>query len=415
MKAYRLDFGRIDAPDKSPNGYLKANAYVTRIGVFEYRLPNGITRKELRPPDEVFDWNSLNTLAEVPVTNDHPPVMLDSRNTKKYAVGMTSDKVEKENIYVKCKMTVTDQETIDALENYEKQETSCGYTCALEETPGEWEGEQYDAIQRDIVYNHVAIVQRGRAGSAVRVHMDGADIEAGIQIKNDKADEAKRNALPQGDGTPLDKSSKPSAPEDKKDENKQEDNMVKVTLMGKEYDASEELAKAVEANEKAHSDATSKLDEAVKSADALKGRVDALEADVKAKSDELEKAKAEKLDRAAIMKIARDRLAIETFAKSVLGEDAEKMDFDKLSDVELHKAVVLKADPTAKLDGKSDDYIASRYDYLVEKGVQKPDPVADALKANARGDGSSKEFDDVAARKAAMDRAQNAWKVGLEK
>lgn len=399
MKAYRLDFGRIDSPNKSPNGYLKADAYVTRIGVFEYRLPDGTVHKELRPPDEVFDASSLNTLSEVPVTNEHPPVMLDSKNTKKYAVGMVGEKVDKEAIFVKCRMTVTDQETIDQLENAEKQETSCGYTCTLEENPGEWQGDAYDAIQRNIVYNHVAIVERGRAGSAVRVHMDGADLEAGTQVKNDDLVEHAKTF---------------KAGQHAESNDKQEDNMVKVTLAGKEFDASEELAKAIAESEKAHADAVAKMGDSAKEADALKGKADALTDELKLKSAELEKSKAEKLDVAAMKKVVGARLELEKFAKDALKDDAAKMDFDKLSDIEVKKAVVAKAYPSVKLDDKQDAYIECRYDILVEGGIPKADPVAEALRRKAAEAGSTEVFDAVAAREKAMERAQNAYKVGLE-
>ncbi|MCX7015414.1 MAG: alpha/beta hydrolase fold domain-containing protein, partial [Candidatus Sumerlaeota bacterium] len=52
-----------------------------------------------------------------------------------------------------------------------KTALSCGYTCDLEHTPGNWMGIKYDAIQRNIRYNHMAVVKAGRAGDAAKLHM----------------------------------------------------------------------------------------------------------------------------------------------------------------------------------------------------------------------------------------------------
>jgi hypothetical protein len=567
VKAYRLDFGRFDAPEKTSQGYLKANAYVTRIGVFKYLLPNGSVRKELRPPDEVFDHNSLNSLSEVPVTNDHPPQMLDTRNTKKYAVGWTSRNVEKEASFVRTGVTITDQDTIDEIASGKKQETSCGYTCALDENPGEWEGEEYDAVQRDIVYNHVAVVEQGRAGPSVRVHMDSfnhnheyfpavmvrqdsedarydgleetenevrarikspslfdpeslrtKELPGGISIiignlKNPPAgkegsmvvqayrfkkgegwtmekakswlsehdltvtdvqwtaafinnlpdaafahiegggdkDEAGntvprslrhfphhngsvksgtdnetvdlphlRNALARVEQSPFGKNALPhlvahakalKIGEYAESTDTQEDNMVKVTLAGKEFDASEELAKAIAESEKAHADTAAKLSEIEKSAEGLKAKADAYEADLKKTSDELNAMKAEK----QAEKEKKDRADLLEVAKKFIPEDvAKKLDDEKADLMAIRKAAIASASPDFKFDGKSDEYLTVRFDIMVEQAGDKGDGVSDALKKHAKGDGNSSEFDEVAARKKAMERSQNAWKVGLE-
>ena len=42
---------------------------------------------------------------------------------------------------------------------------SLGYNLDLIEEPGEWNGEKYDAIQTNIRINHLAIVDKARAGS----------------------------------------------------------------------------------------------------------------------------------------------------------------------------------------------------------------------------------------------------------
>lgn len=62
-----------------------------------------------------------------------------------------------------------------------KKELSLGYLCDYELTKGVWNGQRYDAIQKNIRGNHVALVNHGRMGSDVRVYdkaitMDALDI-----------------------------------------------------------------------------------------------------------------------------------------------------------------------------------------------------------------------------------------------
>ena len=45
------------------------------------------------------------------------------------------------------------------------------------EEPGEYEGEHYDAIQTNIVINHLAIVASARAGEQARLNIDGKDTQ----------------------------------------------------------------------------------------------------------------------------------------------------------------------------------------------------------------------------------------------
>jgi hypothetical protein len=50
-----------------------------------------------------------------------------------------------------------------------KKELSMGYFCDYELKDGEFEGQPYQAIQRNIRANHIALVQEGRMGADVRV------------------------------------------------------------------------------------------------------------------------------------------------------------------------------------------------------------------------------------------------------
>ena len=57
----------------------------------------------------------------------------------------------------------------------EKRELSLGYSCVYEWTPGVFEGQPYDAIQRKLRGNHLALVREGRMGPEVAVLDHGTD------------------------------------------------------------------------------------------------------------------------------------------------------------------------------------------------------------------------------------------------
>jgi len=70
-------------------------------------------------------------------------------------------------------VTITDKEAIDAVLRGDAVEVSAGYEVDIVETPGVTpDGQAYDAIQRNIRCNHIALTRRGRAGPEVRLHLD---------------------------------------------------------------------------------------------------------------------------------------------------------------------------------------------------------------------------------------------------
>ncbi|NNB91279.1 hypothetical protein, partial [Corallococcus exiguus] len=51
--------GTLAPPTRLPNGWLRAEGLPTRVGIFNYRLPDGRIRKELRLEEEVFHPDSM--------------------------------------------------------------------------------------------------------------------------------------------------------------------------------------------------------------------------------------------------------------------------------------------------------------------------------------------------------------------
>ena len=171
----RFDFGEMRSVEKTPQGFLKIPGFATRVGVFPYLTGSGEIRRELRHPDDVFDPQSMKTLQYAPVTIEHPPVMLTPANVGRYSVGHTTERVEVNRDLLDTDLIVEEQEGIDAVEKEGIRELSSGYLCDVVEEEGVYTGAPYNYRQKNIKYNHLAMVKRGRAGPEVRMRLDSAD------------------------------------------------------------------------------------------------------------------------------------------------------------------------------------------------------------------------------------------------
>jgi uncharacterized protein len=69
---------------------------------------------------------------------------------------------ELDGTYLKGRVTVWDQHAIDAIESGASRQLSCAYAYQPDMRPGIFAGKRYDGVMRDIVGNHVALVDVGR-------------------------------------------------------------------------------------------------------------------------------------------------------------------------------------------------------------------------------------------------------------
>lgn len=367
MSVVRID--RVDAPDwmtepfkATEEGFLRGRACVTNIGVFPYRFADGTIEWELRHPDDVFDQESMDSLKLKPVTNDHPPVMLTPDNVREYQVGNLGDNpYNGDNIHLAIDMVVQDKEAIDAI-MAGKREISCGYVCDLEDTTGTWMGMQYTKRQRNIRYNHVAAVTKGRAGEAARFRLDsaGAIMISGEEVKN------------------LDTSASADSNIPHKEERMA--NMRTIQLDSVDYEADEVVIKALKTAEAKIDSLQEDISQKQKDhsvilaeRDTLKAKLDTAEQRVA----ELEKAQ---LDEAEIKKRVDARIALVAVAEKAKVEVKEDS-----SDLEIKKAVITTVFANANLDDKDEVYINAAFDFArveLEKKENK-DAAADVREANA--------------------------------
>lgn len=167
----------------TPEGYLIDNPILTRVGIFEYHNPDGTIRRELRLPEEVFAAESLASYKGKPVILTHEAGLVDVENVQQEHIGTILSEGIQDGDNVRAQIVIHDAESLD----YGLRELSLGYTQTPDETPGVWNGQPYDAIQRNIQINHLALVEKARAGEQARLNIDGEE-QGGNQMSKARKD-----------------------------------------------------------------------------------------------------------------------------------------------------------------------------------------------------------------------------------
>ena len=158
---------------RTPQGFLRVKARLSKAGIFSYN-----NSKEYRSEAEIFREDSLASIKGAPVTNRHPSEQggeqfLTPANARQHIIGLT-ESVERDGPYLKGSLIIFHEDAISAIERGECKEISLGYQCQVEPIPGNINGEPYDAVQKNIIVNHVAIGPKGwgRAGSDCAIKSD---------------------------------------------------------------------------------------------------------------------------------------------------------------------------------------------------------------------------------------------------
>lgn len=374
----RYDRATFKPPVRTDAGFLRADAYLTRAGVFEYAKPDGTIRRELRLPEEVFKAESLDSLQAAPLTLEHPDQAVTPENVRGLAVGSVGTDVRRDGEYVRSTVMVHAADAIEAIESGKMRELSCGYDAILDETPGVWNGQRYDAIQRNITYNHLAIVPQGRAGPEVRLHLDAADA---VMV------------------TPQ------SAPIGGRQENSMAKRKIQVGK--RRFDVDEEIADSLEEEIKAKEDELQELRDQLEKAKEDAEKAEAAKDEAEQKLADAEEEKRDALDPKRIRELVQARVALETQARSVLGADVK---LDAMDDLEVRKAVIAKLHPEAKLDDKGEVYIQARYDAAIETLSSKPSEGLARLRQGIQDAQDGGSISAQARRDAMIEKSRNAWR-----
>lgn len=174
----RLDSLPLNQTSFTNEGYLLDRPILTTTGIFEYLNPDGSVRRELRLPEDVFDPESLKSYKGRPIIITHDAGLVTKDNVRDNQIGTILTEGYRSGDDVRAEIIIHDT---DGMKRAGLKELSLGYNLELDETPGEWNGQHYDAIQRNIRINHLALVREARAGEQARLNIDGREPDKALK------------------------------------------------------------------------------------------------------------------------------------------------------------------------------------------------------------------------------------------
>lgn len=157
------------------DGRIAAVAKFARSGTYTYSgaevgRPDLQTVTVYRPEDEVFAQDAMASFAHKAITLGHPTDGVSPANWSKVSVGFTEGRVARDGAFVEIPLMLADASAVQAYETGTAQELSAGYQCELTWGDGVApDGTPYQATQRLIRGNHIALVPQGRAGTTCRI------------------------------------------------------------------------------------------------------------------------------------------------------------------------------------------------------------------------------------------------------
>lgn len=165
---------------------------ITKAGVFPYlgkqispELEPDKIYQVYRPAEEIR--KAADTFKLVPLVDNHTMLGKDFTPAEEKGVhGVLGEEIKEKDGVLYADVKIFSESLKNLIQNG-KKELSLGYFCSYDLTPGEYHGVHYDAVQRDLKGNHIALVDNGRMGHDVRVMdsmaFDAMDIEGNLEKK----------------------------------------------------------------------------------------------------------------------------------------------------------------------------------------------------------------------------------------
>lgn len=371
VRRFDLHAGSIETleSERSSEGFLKMHGIVARTGVLYYQDAHGVS-SELIPPEELFAEDSLATLGGKPFTDDHPrddngaPLLVTPDNSEEHTRGTVGNDIagKQSQGFVRITLDAHQKGIISKIDAGKRQLSSGRLVERIDETPGVWDastqqywlgddaigkpGVKFDRVQRGFTHNHVALVDRGRAGPRVSLRLDSADA---VQVEPPSTNGGR--------------------------------NMAKVRIDGVEHEVDSGVAVAIAAQQTAHKTRIDGLDTKVKTleAGAVKATAD-LDAS-KLKADDLQK----KLDAVDPKALVQARLKLERSVAHL------KLDgLDAMSDREVMVAAIKKLKADYDDTDVSDEHVAIYFEARMDAlGVDIKTDDGGGRANSARHDASS--------------------------
>lgn len=157
-----------DNMHRTPDGFLLClNVPIARVGPMQYApsempgIPAGnasfITVD--RPESTVFSPETMSSFEGKPVVIGHPPDGLHTPSTTRMSAVGSMQNIRRDGVLLVADLLLTDALAIALVESGQLREVSCGYRGIVEPvSPGR-------GVQTTIIGNHLALVDRGRAGA----------------------------------------------------------------------------------------------------------------------------------------------------------------------------------------------------------------------------------------------------------
>lgn len=173
---FSFDIGELGKSEITQEGFLRAPIKMSMVGVMDYGYA-----KKVKKPAELFSVDTINSFQGLPIVDEHPKVddnfvYIDVDNYKQYAKGSISEP-QPDGKFLKGIATIWDRDLIKQVQSGEKREASIAYSRKDDYTPGEFDGDHYDAEQKNIIGNHLALTTAGRAGEMVKIEIDSKNIK----------------------------------------------------------------------------------------------------------------------------------------------------------------------------------------------------------------------------------------------
>lgn len=178
--AFTLDRAAVSARIADFNGWYEVkNNPLSKVGVFPYlgaSIPGapdpGKRYMVYRPAEELSSPECIDSFRLLPWVDDH--TMLGGEELgltpaeAKGVHGVIGEDVFFADDYLRGNIKVFSEALANRID-HGKKELSLGYRCSYDWTPGVHNGIPYDAVQRNIRGNHLALVGQGRMGPDVAV------------------------------------------------------------------------------------------------------------------------------------------------------------------------------------------------------------------------------------------------------
>ena len=161
------------------DGLLVKDAIICRAMVLDYQ-----GKKVLKSPEELA--RSMSTMQRMMITNEHPRarVIMDPSEIKGKILPET---VRLDNDAAVGDMLITDKALADEVRDG-KRDLSPGYFADIIEESGIFNDEPYEAVQKKVLYDHLAVVKKGRCARPVCGILDSIDPDPETELMEEIPD-----------------------------------------------------------------------------------------------------------------------------------------------------------------------------------------------------------------------------------